>query len=56
MAAPSPLSEALAAGVGGVVSTLILYPVELIKNKMQATVQGPVIFQQNGVFLYSPNT
>ena len=38
MAAASPLSEALAAGVGGVVSTLILYPVELIKNKMQATV------------------
>ena len=49
MAAPSPLSEALAAGVGGVVSTLILYPVELIKNKMQATVQGPVIFQQKKI-------
>ena len=29
------LAEALAAGVGGVVCTAVLYPLELVKNKLQ---------------------
>eukprot|EP01052_Picozoa_sp_SAG31_P017924 SAG31_NODE_1249_length_9118_cov_23.165318_5_plen_67_part_00 len=34
------LAEALAAGVGGVVCTTVLYPLEIVKNKLQVATRA----------------
>ena len=43
------LAEGLAAGVGGVVSASLLYPMELVKNKLQCQQEGDAVTDRNMV-------
>ena len=54
-------AEASAAAVGGICSTVILYPLEIVKNKMQAGEKGSFgsimakVVKARGVALYNNN-